>query len=253
MYTRSTRMSVALADRPELRELLPAFHPAFSRLSHPVLGKVLPRLVTVEDAARIAGVEVDALLAVMNLPGPPPAPAPAAARKDEPVPEWLSRPAEARTLDVRHELAAGQDPFARIMSAVRELPAGAVLTVLAPFEPAPLRRLLGDRGWVSHAAWDGDTCRCSFWRAADGAVDRQVDPGPRLRRAGEGWELDVRGLEPPEPLRLCLAAVDRPEVRPLVIRHHREPVLLYPRLAERGLRWTVEVGDDEVRIVVGDG
>ncbi|MFN7144759.1 MAG: DUF1858 domain-containing protein, partial [Myxococcota bacterium] len=74
MITAATRVSDALAERPELRDILPAFHPAFARLAHPVLGRVLPKLVTVADAARIAGVEVDALVAVMNCPVGAPVP-----------------------------------------------------------------------------------------------------------------------------------------------------------------------------------
>ena len=50
MFTLTTRMSEALAERPELRTILPAFHPARGELSHPVLGEVLPRLVTVPAA-----------------------------------------------------------------------------------------------------------------------------------------------------------------------------------------------------------
>lgn len=254
MFDRRTRMSDALAARPELRTILPAFHPAFARLAHPVLGKLLPRLVSVEDAARIAGVDVESMLAVMNLPGPPAHPGPPPAeRPPEPVPEWLARAKVVEVVDARPMLERGEEPFAVIMGAIRALPPGAVLQVLAPFEPAPLRRLLGERGWATHAAWEGETCRCSFWRAADGAVDHPVDPGERLRQTDAGWVLDVRGLEPPEPMRMTLAALDRPEVRPLVLLHHREPVLLYPRLRERGLRWTVETEADGVRLVINDG
>lgn len=251
MFTRTTRISDALAERPELRTLLPAFHPAFQKLSHPLLGKILPRLVTVEDAAKIAGVDVEAMLAVMNLPGAPahPGPPPPGTRADEPVPEWLARAVDPAILDVRPALARGEEPFPAIMGALRGLPPGRVMTVLAPFEPAPLRRLLGERGWASHVAWEGETCRCSFWRAADGAVDAPADPGERLVQGADGWTLDVRGLEPPEPMRMVLAALDGGAL-PLRIHHHREPALLFPRLAERGLTWTVETTDDGVWIAV---
>lgn len=47
--------------------------------------------------------------------------------------------------------------------------------------------------------------------------------------------LDVRGLEPPEPLEKALDGADalRPGERLRMI-HHREPCLLYPLLAQRG-------------------
>jgi hypothetical protein len=248
MFTAGTRISDALAVRPELRAILPAFHPAFSKLSHPILGKVLPRLVTVADAARIAGVEVDALLAVMNLPGPPPGPPPApAARVSEPAPHWLAA-SPVRELDARPTLAAGGEPFAPIMTALRELDAGAVLTVLAPFEPAPLLRLMAGRGWFTHVGWDGDTCRASFWRPAAAGETDAAEPGERLTTGPDGRVLDVRGLEPPRPMELVLAAVDAEGGVPLTVVHEREPVLLFPRLAERGLAWTVSHVADHVEI-----
>lgn len=259
MFTLDTRMSDALAARPELRTILAAFHPAFAKLSHPILGKVLPRLVTVADAAKIAGVDPQAMLAVMELPGPPKELAHPTTHHDEPRPAWLD--GAVVLLDVRPALAAGEEPFAAIMGALRELSAGHVLTVLAPFEPAPLRRVLGDRGWASHVCWEGECCRASFWRAADGrSVEAPVDAGDRLVRGGyvggtfdpsaPGATLDVRGLEPPEPMRMALAALDTPAHLPLTLRHSREPALLYPRLRERGLDWEVSTLGEEVRVVI---
>jgi len=81
-------------------------------------------------------------------------------------------------LDVREDLLRGKEPFSRIMAAVAALVPGQVLVLRAPFEPAPLYRVLGQRGFAhwteSHAADDW-----SVWIYPD--------------RVG----LDVRGLEPP--------------------------------------------------------
>jgi uncharacterized protein DUF2249 len=46
-------------------------------------------------------------------------------------------------LDVRPLLAAGEEPFGVIMSAIEQVPPGGVLVLDAPFDPAPLRQLLG--------------------------------------------------------------------------------------------------------------
>lgn len=57
--------------------------------------------------------------------------------------------AEAATvLDVRAELAAGGEPFVEIMEAAAEIPVGASLVLIAPFEPAPLYGALGARGFA---------------------------------------------------------------------------------------------------------
>ena len=54
----------------------------------------------------------------------------------------------AVTLDVRAELAAGGEPFVRIMEAAATIPPGASLVVVAPFEPVPLYGALGGRGFT---------------------------------------------------------------------------------------------------------
>ncbi|MFO1274152.1 MAG: DUF2249 domain-containing protein [Rubrivivax sp.] len=53
---------------------------------------------------------------------------------------------------------------------------------------------------------------------------------------GEVWHIDVRGLPPPEPFVAIVrliegAARHAPEV---IVHHERDPVFLYPELAERG-------------------
>ena len=55
--------------------------------------------------------------------------------------------------------------------------------------------------------------------------------------------LDVSGLEPPEPLERALeAAAALPAGGYVRMQHRREPVLLYPLLAERGFRWSTRAG-----------
>lgn len=248
-FTLDTNIADALRERPALRQLLPAFHPAFQKLNHPVLGRIMPRLVDVRGAARVAGVDAAALLEVMNLPGPPPAGTvlPAAARTDESTPAWLQG-GSPRRLDVRPQLARGDEPFALIMEALRGLSAGQALTVEAPFEPAPLRALLGGRGWESHVRWEGETCLASFWRppdrpAAGAAPDDDLPPlAERLAAVEGGYEIDVSDLAPPAPLRLALMAIDA-DCLPLTMRHRREPALLYPQLEQRGLGWSVREQD----------
>lgn len=73
----------------------------------------------------------------------------------------------------------------------------------------------------------------------------------RRWRDADGEHLDVRGLPPPQPLVTVLRLL--PELQAmgtsLVMHHDRDPVLLYPELAERG--WTAEplpAPDGEVRL-----
>jgi hypothetical protein len=66
------------------------------------------------------------------------------------------------------------------------------------------------------------------------------DDGERTWRTPEGVHLDLRGLEPPEPMVAVLRAIDSGDAESVIIGHFdREPIFLYPELADRG--WTYEV------------
>jgi hypothetical protein len=52
--------------------------------------------------------------------------------------------------------------------------------------------------------------------------------------------VDLRGLDPPEPLVTVLRMIDCGEVDTVLIAHFdREPIFLYPELIDRG--WTHEI------------
>lgn len=60
------------------------------------------------------------------------------------------------TVDARPIIAAGEEPFDRIMSAAADLGAGEALVVLAPFEPVPLEGVLSSQGFTYEAEDLGD-------------------------------------------------------------------------------------------------
>lgn len=62
----------------------------------------------------------------------------------------------------------------------------------------------------------------------------------RIWRTPEATHVDLRGLEPPEPMVTVLQMLDRGEVDNLLIAHFdREPIFLYSELDDRG--WTHEL------------
>ena len=64
---------------------------------------------------------------------------------------------------------------------------------------------------------------------------------PRVWRASDGgMHVDLRGLDPPDPLVTILRMIDGGEVDHTLIAHFdREPIFLYPELDDRG--WTHEI------------
>jgi hypothetical protein len=77
--------------------------------------------------------------------------------------------------------------------------------------------------------------------------------GARLWCQGGVAHIDVRGLEPPCPLLAVLGLIERPGCGDEVVFHHdRDPMLLYPELAERywtSERLAAEPGEVRLRLI----
>jgi len=68
----------------------------------------------------------------------------------------------------------------------------------------------------------------------------------------DGLHIDVRGLGPPDPMVAILGHLEMPgQAGPVTVHHDRQPIFLFPELAERG--WACEriPGEPgEVRLVL---
>jgi uncharacterized protein (DUF2249 family) len=159
-------------------------------------------------------------------------------------------------LDVREDIRRGQEPFARIMAAVKALAPDEALVLRAPFEPIPLYGVLFKRGfghWTDSRAPDD----WSVWFYRAGGAEPGAGTGTPSPTPGGAATvtIDVRGLEPPQPMVRILDAVERLRAGDtLEVLHERRPVFLYPQLDERGfLHDTDEPAPGLVRIVIRPG
>lgn len=197
--------------------------------------------LTLSEAAASAGVPLAPLLAALN--------------ETRGAPSALADVSEARQvhLDVREDIRRGQEPFARIMAAVKALGGDQVLVLRAPFEPIPLYDVLGKRGFAHRTERRAsDDWSVWFFRHRGPLVSAAVTPPGA---AGCRTVLDVRGLEPPQPMVRVLEEIDRlgPGAE-LEVRHDRRPMLLYPQLDERGfVHETDEPEPGLVRILIRRG
>jgi uncharacterized protein (DUF2249 family) len=252
MIRRTDRIADVIAGDPGLLEVLAGAAPPFERLRNPAMRRVMARLVTVEQAARIGGMDADELVARLN--------AGTGARSPE-VEEDMSsdsktapatRPAALDAvppdrlvdLDVRDDLRSGREPFSRIMAARRDLPEGAVLRLRAIFEPVPLYEVFRKQGfahWTERLA--SDDWRIWFYADSGGVPAGPSGSGGRPECAGAEDRvvvLDVRGLEPPEPMVRTLSALESlPPDHTLVQLNVKEPRFLLPQLEERGFAYEI--------------
>ena len=166
---------------------------------------------------------------------------------------------EARIVDVdvRDDLRSGREPFGRIMAASRSLAADGVLRLRAIFEPYPLYRVMAAQGmthWTERLADDD----WRVWFFSDGG---ETDP-PKAAPPGEARSdpeipegsvvLDVRGLEPPEPMTRTLAAIEGLDAATTLVHiNERIPRFLLPHLEERGFTYHIrQQAPDLVRVFI---
>jgi hypothetical protein len=220
--------------------------------------RIMARLVTVEQAARMAAVSPAALVAELNAAlGIAPEPGVAGDRPgrlpEDAAPTPRHPPhAPLVEVDVREDLRAGREPFSKIMAAVAGLEDHEVLLLRATFEPIPLYAILGKRGLAHEAqAIASDDWSVWFWRpTGTGPEPELTAPAartvpvavPESDRPEPGTvRLDVRGLEPPEPMLRTLEALETlPADHTLVQVNVRVPQFLLPVLAERGFTWEID-------------
>ncbi len=288
------RVSDVIARDEALVDVFVRAAPHFSKLRNRAMRRVMARLITVEQAARTAGIPPERLghdrNAALGIAARADDARPSAAKhevaKGGATPEpggrgqpgggvreaadaaSPTRPADApvREVDVREDLRSGNEPFSKIMAAVAALGDGEILRLRTTFEPVPLFTVLGKRGFVHASEEHGaDDWSVWFWRPAEDASTVDASSGARVADtssvdvspvadaapdpasvAGVNVDettlvLDVRGLEPPEPLMRTLAALETlPEGHQLLQVNARVPQFLFPMLVERGFACDVD-------------
>ena len=250
------RVSDVLARDESLVDVFVRHSPHFDKLRNRALRRVMAQLVTVEQAARVADVDVDVLLRDLNeaidaaaaAHAPHAGSAPPRESGRSSVPSASRRPADRLEVlvDLRDDMRAGREPFSKIMTAVRELADDQVLRLRTIFEPVPLDAVMARRGVLYDARRDAlEDWSVWLWRDASqrpvaGTESAIAPPAGDDTRDTTHW-LDVRGLEPPQPMVRTLAALETlPDGHELVQINARVPQFLLPMLAERGFTFEVD-------------
>ncbi len=264
--TADWKISEVLQAHPELLDVLIETAPEFKKLRNPLLRKVQSRLVTVQQAAQIAGLDPAFLVRTLNsaaglaVPDVRPALAPVGAAQSSAEPPWVGSANIVEELDVRPFQQRGEEPFSAIMGATRNVPHGAAFRLRNTFEPTPLYEVLRQRGFEHWSRQLGD----DDWEILffNSGVARQPQPdstGPADAMAESSWDeptstltIDVSELVPPEPLvRILTALEELPEGASLLVHHVRRPMHLYPRLDELGYRHeTRDLGPGRVEVLI---
>ena len=142
-------------------------------------------------------------------------------------------------VDVRPILRAGGEPFSTIMAALQQLAPGQGLRLFAPFKPLPLFDVMAGKGFAHEEDELGD----GEWEVRFTPVGSSQPVEEAAPAQGDAWpaptvDLDVRDLDPPEPMVRILAATEQlAPGQTLSALLGREPVFLFRELTKRGHQW----------------
>lgn len=235
-----------LSHFPQTLEVLIKISPHFRKLNNKILRKTLASRVNVEQAAGIAGVDLAMMLYELNKsinceinPKTLKVEESQVMTKDE-KPEILKKinPEKFLRLDVRPIIDSGKDPFLEIMNAVKNLKDDEVLHLVNSFEPIPLYSVMQNKGFSHWTEKDGGVFNVYFFKREE-LKNIPTEEMPSESTVAKDYEkvieLDVRKLAPPEPMMKILEKISEVNEKTImVVHHHREPVMLYPKLDERG-------------------
>jgi len=260
----NTKIATLLKENPDALEAIISISPKLNKLRNPLLRKLMAARTSINMASKVGGCTVSDFFKTLEPLGFTIDKNIVAEDNTEQrqIPEFVLNITAAALveLDVRAELASGNDPFNLIMKAVKQLQPGQVLKLINSFEPVPLILILEKQGFESYTETINDNLVHTFFNKSNAIVIKEVDTS----KASEGWDeilqrftdkmetVDVRQLEMPLPMLTILDALDKlTEEKALYVIHKRIPVFLLPELAERKFDYRIkEVGDSEVYLLI---
>ena len=253
-----------LETHPQTLLVLTNFSPHFKKLNNKLLRKTLASRVTVEQAAKIADVDLYSLLFELNKSINVEINSSTNHREEMPEENIKNeKPEKIKNinsenivrLDVRPFIDSGKDPFLEIMSAVKSLKDDQVLNLINSFEPLPLYTVMKNKGFEHWTEKEGNIFNVFFYKGTESANQNTRDVHSSNENSFDYEnviEIDVRDLVPPEPMMKILENISKVDEKTvMVVHHHREPMMLYPKLEERGYEAvTNKINDNYYKVVI---
>ncbi len=243
-----TKISDIIKENKDVIDVIATINKHFKKLKNPILRKVLAPRVTIADAAKIGGIDIDILFDRLSSIGfkiekkDKNADKISETKKDK---DYFTNK-EIIELDARIDLEKGIDPFKSIMSAIKKLPENKVLKIINSFEPLPMIKILSEKGYAFKVERKNDLVYTYFTKIGgktnvDGLPEDIVEDDKELFEKiysdyqDKIKEIDVRNLEMPLPMVTILQEIETmPEGSALYVHHKRIPQFLLKELTERG-------------------
>lgn len=258
-----TKIAALLKFHPDALEAIIKLNPKFAKLRNPVLRKLMAGRTTIAMAAKIGSCSVQDFyngLAHLGFTSKP-SDIEVSIITGETTPLFMKNLTVENTteLDVRPILATGKDPLQIILQKTKSLSTNHTLKIINTFEPTPLIKLLGGKGFSSYTKTSADGIVETFFYKNDAAATET----PAIENSND-WDavyekykanlqtIDVRELPMPLPMHTILETVDQlPLQTALFVYHKRVPFFLLPELAEKGFGVRIkEIREGEVHLLI---
>jgi uncharacterized protein (DUF2249 family) len=260
-----TKISALIKANPECIDVIASINPHFKKLKNPILRRVLAKRVSIEDAARIGNTTIQVFFDKLQSIGftiEENNPVNLQASKNKNMSDFYKTDKLIK-LDVRPDIQSGQDPFQRIMRAIKALNEDEVLQVINIFEPIPLISLLQSKGYATFVERPEKGLVYTYFKK-DGDPNTQEQKElnsevetPDFDSKMESFcrrlvTIDVRELPMPEPMVKILSELESlPEYHGLYVHHKKFPQFLIPELEKRGFALlSKEIDENQVELVI---
>ncbi|MCC5932409.1 MAG: DUF2249 domain-containing protein [Cyclobacteriaceae bacterium] len=266
--TPKTTIGAILKFRPEALESLVKLSPRFSKLKNPILRKLLAGRATVAMACDIGNCQPEEFFQALKSWGFTFDQKTINSTKMEESQshEKLAMLAsyEIVDLDVRPVLAGGTDPLHIILDKVNTLKKNQALKIINTFKPAPLITLLGKKGFEHTVKNPAPGLIETYFFKTDNFGDSDEITPLKIDSDTSDWhvlykkyqdkktKIDVRGLQPPQPMTLILEKLENlPDDEALLVQHEKIPVFLLPELHNLNYSYQInEESENQVSILI---
>ncbi|MGF7232453.1 DUF2249 domain-containing protein [Arachidicoccus sp.] len=268
--TKDTRISEIIKEDKQSIDAIASLAKVLEKLKNPMLRKLMASRVTIAEAAKMGGVQIQDMVRVLK---------PLGFEFEENnnseqeelkgKPDWLTslKDSDIHQFDVRQMLAVGNDPLKEIMKQFKEVEIGKTLCIINTFVPTPLIRLFEkDNALCYTETISANEFHTYFLKQRKkGAVlaeprksqiftePEEVFTQNKARYSRENLiEIDVRTLEMPGPMETILSELAKmPTDKSLLVNHKRVPIYLLDELEDKGFQIHIfHFAENEVKLLI---
>lgn len=258
----NTKIGTILKQHPEALEAIVSVNPIFEKLRNPVLRKLMAGRTSLAMASKVGGCTVDDFFDKLQPLGFEIDKDTKVKEEVKTIPQFMreTRSEQIIELDVRPNIASGNDPLNLIMNKLKTVQPGQVLKIINSFEPTPLIHLLEKKGYQSYVEQVGEKHIATYFYKKKNEIDTSTLPV----NSSNDWDelmsrfetsmqvIDVRELEMPKPMHTILEALEQlPQGDALFVYHKRIPVYLLQELSDRGFDYRIkELSEGQVHLLI---